>query len=190
MSTCKRLFWLGVWIVLPYLANGQTITAKLAGNPIIQGPDIPLSATLGLEVGVSKKSSFQADVSYREYKDDGGVSDGWQLYLNYRYYPFAREVSNTGFYISPFVGYGVIQLSDPDEAPQIPEFSYQKTNELGFLLGVQPIRKHRFSVDLFFGPAFQWQTQATRYPSGDRYDYNWRRLWMRGGFYFSYRIKR
>jgi hypothetical protein len=158
-------------------------------NPLPISEDVPVSVTGGLEVGISRKSSIQVDASYRVYKELG-VDQGFRFYLNYRYYPFTKEVGITGVYISPFAGYGVMQLAEPDEPLQLSDFRYLKTNELGFLLGIQPIHKHRFSVDLFFGPAFQWQTKATGYPNGERYDYNWRRLWMRGGFYFSYRVKR
>jgi hypothetical protein len=62
--------------------------------------------------------------------------------------------------------------------------------EVGTLIGYQPFGNSWFTVDFFVGPAYQWQTfQEIRVNSKVTNDTE-NRLWLRGGYNFSFRILR
>lgn len=194
----KPLFIGLAMALLPCPLVAQTLTVKLSGNPIIYVEDvIPLSATAGVEVGLSHKSSVHLTGMFRLYQDPsglpsgyGGPSHGSKLYLDYRFYPFARKQPNAGLYVSPYLGTGKVALSEPDLPTR--RFSRREVleKEAGILLGYQPFNRSRFSLDLYAGPAWQWLTQELEEPNGVLFSVSWQKTWFRAGVSLCYRVSR
>ena len=138
-----------VGTLFPVPLAAQSITAKLQFNPIHVEESIPLSIGSSLEVGISPKSSFQFSGLYRFDKQlSQGIDRGPKYYLDYRYYPHFIQQKNSGFYLSPYIGYGNLQLAEGDEPTG--DVKSQRMEEMltGFLIGYQPYKKSRLSVDL------------------------------------------
>lgn len=184
--------------LLPCPLVAQTLTVKLSGNPVVYLEDaIPLSATAGVEVGLSHKSSVQLTGVYRLYQDPsglpsgyGGPSHGSKLYLDYRFYPFARKQPDAGLYVSPFLGTGKVALTEFDLPGR--RFSRREIleKEAGILLGYQPFKQSRFALDVYAGPAYQWLTQELEEPNGVLFSVSRQKTWFRAGVSLCYRISR
>ncbi|GAB4033970.1 hypothetical protein [Spirosoma gilvum] len=174
-------------ITLPFKLSAQTITAQLQLNPIHIAKYIPLSLGGGLEVGLSPKSSLQVNGLFLI---DGNLGDtftkGSKAYLAYRYYPNPKNQNNSGLYVSPFVGYGHLH-SQEYEDPFGPGSTIQE-KLAGVLIGLQPYKGHRFTIDLYAGPEYQWRV-ADRYTPLIKASHP-DRLWLRAGFYFCVRLKK
>lgn len=178
-----------LWLLLVSTAAGQTITPKISINPLLHvGEIIPLSATLGLEVGVSAKSSLQLLGSYRHFPaQDDEPSNGPKLYLDYRRY-LRPEQPNTGVFLGPFVGVGRVQLGLGDEPP--PGATQQRRTEVetGALLGYQALFS-RLTAEVYAGPAYRWQTTSDSFGPSSYSDKD-RFLWIRAGFTVGVRLKK
>jgi hypothetical protein len=184
--------------LLPCPLAAQTLTVKVSGNPVIYHEDaLPVSAVAGVEVGISRRSSVQVSGVYRAY---GGIwgdpgnygrpSHGAKLYLDYRFYPFARKQPNAGLYVSPYVGTGKVALTEVD-LPTRRFFRREVLEkEVGILLGYQPFNRSRFALDVYAGPEYQWLTQELEEPNGNLFSISRNNTWFRAGLSLCYRISR
>jgi hypothetical protein len=182
------------WVALPAALPAQSLTLKLHANPVLQIEEqVPLSAGASLEVGLTKRSAVQLNGNFRlSTYLDAEPDRGNKFYLDYRYYLLPRTQANSGWYVSPFAGYGRITLGRGDEPPPS-AYTYSRRmveREAGVLLGVQPFGNSRFAVDLFLGPMYQ-QRNFQRVEAGviaNEETYN--RLWLRAGYSVSFRLFR
>lgn len=179
--------------VLPAQLLAQTITAKVQINPFHDPESIPLSLGAGVEVGLSPKSALQLGGLYRLDHTGYGVTKGPKFYLDYRYYVKPQKQRNSGFYLSPFVGFGHQQLGSDDFDGLIREHTL--TEQLaGFVVGYQPYQKSsRFTVDLYAGPEYQWRVERYNFYDFAKlfpYQVNRNRMWFRAGITFCLRVKR
>jgi len=184
--------------IMPCSLAAQTLTVKVSGNPVIYYEDaLPVSAVAGLEGGISRRSSVQISGVYRVYGgiwgdpgDYGGPSHGATLYLDYRFYPFARKQPNAGLYVSPYLGTGKVALTEVDLPTR--RFSRREIleKEAGILLGYQPFNRSRFAIDLYAGPAYQQRTLEQEEANGNLLSSAIRRTWFRTGLSLCYRISR
>ena len=178
-------------LFLPMHLVAQTITAKLNINPIHIEEHLPLSAGAAVEVGLSAKSSLQVNGFYRIDKQlSQGLDHGPKFYLDYRYYLHPVHQQNSGFYVSPFVGYGTRKLTY--YLDQVSETATQQTNEAmtGVLFGYQPYRRSRFSVDIHAGPEYQWRMQRTSSVSSRLVQSSLNRVWFRAGLSLCVRLRK
>jgi|GEM_PF-3251078 len=183
---------------MPCPLAAQTLTVKVSGNPVIYyEAALPVSAVAGLEVGISRRSSVQISGVYRVYGgiwgdpgDYGGPSHGAKLYLDYRFYPFARKQPNAGLYVSPYLGTGKVSLAELD----LPGTRFSRREvlekEAGILLGYQPFNRSRFALDVYAGPAYQWLAYELEEPNGSLLSMPWTKTWFRAGISLCYRISR
>ncbi|OGX84324.1 hypothetical protein BEN47_02870 [Hymenobacter lapidarius] len=165
----------------------QTVTVKASINPLLSVEErIPLSAGLGLEVGLTSHSALQLFGSYRHFRaQDEEPDTGPKLYLDYRYY-FAAEQPQTGFFASPFLGVGRLKLGLGDVPLSGAVRGKRTEQEAGLLLGYQQVFS-RLTLDAFAGPAYRWET--TRYatlPFSQKSVF----LWLRAGFSVGLRVKK
>jgi len=184
--------------LLPCPLVAQTLTVKLSGNPVIYyDDDLPVSAVAGVELGISRRSSVQISGVYRVYGGIwgdpgtyGGPSHGSKLYLDYRFYPFARKQPNAGLYVSPYLGTGKIALTEPNLPAR--RFSRREIleKEAGILLGYQPFNRSRFAIDVYAGPAFQHNTHELEAPNGTLLSSSMKITRFRAGISLCYRISR
>ncbi|GAB4021123.1 hypothetical protein GCM10028808_64980 [Spirosoma migulaei] len=186
--TFIKLFF--VVALLPVQLAAQAITAQLQLNPIHIGQYIPISLGGGIEVGLSPKSSIQINGVYRVDKALGeSFTKGPKAYLAYRYYINPEGQKNRGYYISPFVGYGSLQSYDYEASPD-DEGKLIHEKYTGVLLGFQPYKCHRFTVDIYGGPDYQWRVENSRISNLLLHESHSDRLWLRAGFYVCFRLKK
>ncbi|WP_426490954.1 DUF3575 domain-containing protein [Hymenobacter sp. 102] len=164
-------------------ALGQTITAKLSVNPIVQIEElVPLAAGLAVEVGVTPHSALQLSGSYRHFRNQDEEPDtGSKFYLDYRYYVQPAQ-TNDGLFISPFIGAGSLRLGTGDDLNStVRRTRYEQ--EAGVLLGYQAVFS-RFTLEGFAGPAYRRQTTSGLYPDTDYF------IWLRAGFTAGLRLRK
>ncbi len=182
-------------LVLPGPMVAQTITAKSQLNPLLISEVIPLSIGAGVEVGLSPKSSVQLSGLYRADKTGYGVTKGPKFYLDYRYYVKPQSQQNSGFYLSPFLGFGHQDVAPPGDDFDGTIKDHTLTERLvGCLIGYQPYRKSsRFTVDLYAGPEYQWRIEKYSFNDFTQlkpYQLNPNRVWFRAGLTFCLRLKK
>lgn len=178
-------------VLIPVSLTAQTITAKLLVNPIHVEEHIPISLGGSIEVGVSTKSSLQLAGLYRIDKQlSQGIDRGPKYYLDYRYYFRPHQQKNSGFYLSPYIGYGRRKLAEGDEPTGLVESQRMVETLSGVLVGYQPYKRSRFSVDAYAGPEYQWRTKTTNYVSGENAQVTLDRIWFRAGLSLCLRLKK
>ncbi|WP_381526926.1 hypothetical protein [Spirosoma soli] len=171
--------------------SAQTITAKLLVNPVHIEERIPLSIGGSVEVGVSQRSSLQLSGLYRFDKQlSQGIDQGPKYYLDYRYYLRQLQQKNSGLYLSPYIGYGLLKLAEGDEPTGLVESEQMVETLTGVLIGYQPYKLARFSIDAYAGPEYQWRTKTTNYALGGNTQLALNRLWFRAGVSLSFRLKK
>jgi hypothetical protein len=167
-------------------ASAQSLTVKASINPLLSVEErIPLSAALGLEVGLTPRSALQLTGSYRHFRaQDQEPGSGPKLYFDYRYY-FAAEQPLTGFFAGPFLGVGRLKLGLGDDPLPGTARSKRTEQETGLLLGYQRLLS-RLTLEAFAGPAYRWETTRNANYATSQTDF----LWLRVGFTVGVRIKK
>ncbi|QNE38567.1 hypothetical protein F1C16_02875 [Hymenobacter sp. NBH84] len=176
-----------LWLLLVGTATGQTITPKISINPLLHvGELIPLSATLGLEVGWNSRSSVQLLGSYRHFPaQDAEPSSGPKVYLDYRRYLHPPQ-PNVGLFLSPFVGVGHLRLGLGDLPPPGATQRRRTEVETGALLGHQALFS-RLTAEVYAGPAYRWQITSGSFNQSSYSDKK-SFLWIRAGFTVGVRL--
>ncbi|WBA42294.1 DUF3575 domain-containing protein [Hymenobacter canadensis] len=167
--------------------SAQTITVKASANPLLSIEDrIPLSASLGMELGLTPHSALQLTGSYRHFRaQDQEPDNGPKVYLDYRYY-FTPAQPQTGFFAGPFVGVGRLKLGLGDVPPSGAVRGKRTEQEAGVLLGYQQLFS-RLTLDAFAGPAYRWETtRNANYPFSQKSAF----LWLRASFTVGIRLKK
>ncbi|AII50733.1 hypothetical protein N008_01890 [Hymenobacter sp. APR13] len=172
-------------VALAHPVSAQTITVKASINPLLSVEElIPLSAGLGLEVGLTPRSALQVVGSYRHFRaQDQEPDSGPKLYVDYRYY-FAAEKPQTGFFAGPFVGAGRLKLGLGDDPPPGATRGKLTEKEAGVLFGYQQLFS-RLTLEAFAGPAYRWETTRNANYATSRTDF----LWLRAGVTLGMRVK-
>jgi hypothetical protein len=139
-------------ILLLTLMLSGAFTSKMFAQEVKQTFKInPLSAlfrtgSVFYERQMSDKTSLQLGFAYTGLKLDETSFSGVAITPEFRYYPKANALS--GLYLAPFLRYQNYTVKD--------DFSKGNYSSIGggAVLGRQWVYKSGFTLDLFFGPAF------------------------------------
>ncbi len=141
----KKLFLLT--ILLASLTTARTF-AQGASNTIKINPLSALFRTGSVfyEHKVSEKASVQLGAAFTGLKIDDTRFSGFSITPEYRIYPKGNALS--GLYVAPYARYQNFSVKD-EEA----KGSYSSIGG-GLLVGRQWVYNSGFTLDLFFGPAY------------------------------------